>query len=167
MSLCDLRLHVVIRWVCVIRRDGKDIKNPRTGGRGLGKYHFRAAARFRMVGSRIFLRIRRFVGVTSNSSSVSMKSRHCSRERTLGGTSRSASSALEERVFVSCFFLHTFTSMSSLRPVWPTTIPAYTRSPGPINNVPRSWALNKPYVIASPASKAIRDPCLLYWISPL
>ena len=76
-----------------------------------------------MVGSRIFLRILKEEGVTSNSSSVSMNSSACSRLRTLGGVRRSASSALEERVLVSCFFFHTFNSMSSPRLFWPTTMP--------------------------------------------
>ena len=43
-----------------------------------------------MVGSRIFLRMRRLLGVTSKSSSVSMKSRHCSRLMILGGVSFNA-----------------------------------------------------------------------------
>lgn len=43
-----------------------------------------------MVGSRIFLRILKEEGVTSNSSSVSMNSSACSRLRTLGGVRRSA-----------------------------------------------------------------------------
>lgn len=62
----------------------------------------------------------------------------------LGGVSRSALSALEERVLVSCFFLQTLISISSLLPVCPTTMPLYTFSPGPINRIPRSWALYRP-----------------------
>ena len=121
----------------------------------------------RSVGSRIFFRIRRLSGVTSSSSSVSMKSSACSRLRILGGVRRKASSALDERVFVSCFFLQTLSSISSPFPFCPTTMPEYTFAPGPINKVPRSCALYRPYVIASPASNAIREPCLRYWISPL
>ena len=64
----------------------------------------RIAARLRMVGSRIFLRMRRELGVTSKSSSVSINSSACSKLKILGGVSLSASSALEERVLVSCFF---------------------------------------------------------------
>ena len=62
-------------------------------------------ARFLKVGSRIFLRIRRLLGVTSRSSSVSMNSRHCSRLKIRGGVSVRASSALEERVLVRCLGL--------------------------------------------------------------
>ena len=81
------------------------------------------AARFLMVGSRIFLRILSDFGVTSKSSSVSINSRACSKLKTFGGVRRSASSALEERVFVSCFFFHTFSSISSPFPFCPTIIP--------------------------------------------
>ena len=62
---------------------------------------------------RIVLRMRRFLGVTSSSSSSARNSRHCSRLICLGGTRRSASSEPEARMFVSCFFLHTLTVMSS------------------------------------------------------
>ena len=77
-----------------------------------------------MVGSRIFLRMRRLLGVTSRSSSVSMKSRHCSRLMILGGVSFKASSALLERVLVSFLVLQTLISMSSALGFCPTTIPA-------------------------------------------
>lgn len=80
----------------------------------------------------------------SNSSSVSINSRACSRLKILGGVKVSASSALEERVFVKCFFLQTLSSMSSGFALCPITMPAYTFSPEPIKSVPRSWALNKP-----------------------
>ena len=60
-------------------------------------------ALFLRVGSRIFFLILKFLGVTSRSSSVSMKSRHCSRLMSLGGVSLRASSELEERVLVSFF----------------------------------------------------------------
>ena len=81
---------------------------------------------------------------TSNNSSVSMNSRACSKLSTFLGERRSASSALDERVLVSCFFLHTLSSISSALPVCPITIPEYTFSPGPMNRVPRSCALYKP-----------------------
>lgn len=55
----------------------------------------RIAARFLMVGSRIFLRILKDFGVTSSSSSVSINSSACSKLKILGGVKRSASSALE------------------------------------------------------------------------
>ena len=74
-------------------------------------------------------------GIMNSSSSA------CSRLNTFGGVKRSASSALEERVLVSCFFLHTFNSISSPRLFCPTTIPEYTFSPGPIKRMPLSCAL--------------------------
>ena len=80
-------------------------------------------ALFLRVGSRIFFLIRRLVGVISRSSSVSMKSRHCSRLIIFGGTSFNASSALEERVFVNFFVLQTLISMSYAFGLCPTIIP--------------------------------------------
>ena len=41
-------------------------------------------------------------------------------------------------------FLQTFTVISSCLGDTPTTMPSYTFTPGPINSVPRSWALNRP-----------------------
>src|SRR5699024_12077440 len=72
-------------------------------------------SRFRSLESSCFLRIRRDFGVTSSSSSLSIKSSACSRDRIFGGVRRSASSAEEERVLVRCFVLQTFSSMSSAR----------------------------------------------------
>ena len=89
-------------------------------------------------------RIRRLFGVTSNSSSTSIKSRACSRLKILGGVNVRASSAEEDLVLVRCFFLQTLISISSALEEEPTTIPEYTFSPGPINKVPRSWAENRP-----------------------
>ena len=66
----------------------------------------------------LLLRIRRLSGVTSRSSSVSMKSRACSRLMIFcAEPDFNASSALEERVLVSCFVLQTLSSISSLRSV--------------------------------------------------
>ena len=62
----------------------------------------------------------------------------------VGGVSFKASSALEERVLVRCFVLHTFNSISSALPLCPITIPLYTFSPGPIKSVPRSCAEKRP-----------------------
>ena len=59
-------------------------------------------------------------------------------------TNTRSSSAEEERVFVRCFFLQTFNSISSDFPLCPITIPLYTFSPGPINKVPRSCAEKSP-----------------------
>ena len=73
------------------------------------------------------------------SSSVSMKSRASSRLKIrFGVVRRSASSAPEERVLVRCLVLQTFSSISSVLPFCPMTIPEYTFSPAPINKVPRS-----------------------------
>ena len=52
-----------------------------------------------------------------------MKSKHCSRLMIFGGTSFNASSALEERVFVSFYVLQTLISISSAFGLCPTTIP--------------------------------------------
>ncbi len=106
--------------------------------------YFFMPARFLSVGSRILLRILRLSGVTSSNSSTSIKSIACSRLKILGGTKVNASSAEEDLVFVRCFFLQTFNSMSSALEDDPTTIPEYTFSPGPINKVPLSWAENSP-----------------------
>ena len=108
-----------------------------------------------------------FSGVISSNSSVSINSNACSKLKIFGGDNFNASSDPEARVFVSFLLRHTLISISSVFPVCPMTIPPYTFSPGPTNNVPLSCALNRPYVIVSPASYAINDPCLRYWISPL
>ena len=63
------------------------------------------------------------LGRNLQKSSVSMKSSACSKLRIRGGVRVSASSAEEERVLVRCFFLHTFSSMSSAREHCPTTMP--------------------------------------------
>ena len=78
---------------------------------------------FLSSGSRIFLRIRKDCGVISRSSSVSMYSIACSRDSFLAGTSFSASSAPEDLVLVRCLVLQTFSSMSSLLPLYPMTMP--------------------------------------------
>lgn len=106
--------------------------------------YFLNPARFLKVGSKIRFRIRRFSGVTSKSSSTSIKSMACSKLKILGGTRVSASSAEEERVLVRCFFLHTLISISSAREEEPITMPEYTFSPDPINKVPRSCAEKRP-----------------------
>jgi hypothetical protein len=49
-----------------------------------------------------------------------------SRLNICGGMRRRASSLPEARVFVSCFFLQTFTFMSSLFGDQPTIMPSYT-----------------------------------------
>ena len=90
---------------------------------------FLKLALFLSVGSRILFLIRRLVGVTSRSSSLSMNSMHCSSDMILGGTRRRASSEAEVLVLVRCLVLHTLTSTSSLFPLVPITIPEYTLSP--------------------------------------
>ena len=84
---------------------------------------FLNAALLRSRGSRIRLRMRRLWGVTSRSSSQSIYSIACSRDRILGGVSFRASSALDDRVLVRCLVLQTFSSISSVFPFCPMTIP--------------------------------------------
>ena len=98
----------------------------------------------RWLWSRMRLRMRRFLGVTSRSSSSARNSMHCSRLICLGGVRRSASSLPAARILVSCLRRQTLTGMSSFLGDCPTTMPAYTGVPGPINSEPRSWALNRP-----------------------
>ena len=63
--------------------------------------------------SRMRLRMRRFSGVTSSSSSGARNSRQPSRLNLETGTRRRASSLPEARVLVRCFVLQTLTVMSS------------------------------------------------------
>jgi hypothetical protein len=53
-----------------------------------------------------------------------MNSSACSSESGRGGISRTSSSAVEERMFVSFFSFEAFTSRSSLRAFSPTTMPS-------------------------------------------
>ena len=99
------------------------ISKTKTNTKPKPNFYLLNPALFLIVGSKIFFLILSDSGVTSNNSSVSIKSRACSKLKILGGDKRKASSALDERVLVSCFFLHTLSSMSSPRPFWPTTIP--------------------------------------------
>ena len=78
-------------------------------------YLFLLAARRRWARSSSRLRMRRFLGVTSKSSSSLRNSRLASRLRTVGGVRRRASSLPEARMLVTCFFLHTFTSKMCIR----------------------------------------------------
>ena len=72
------------------------LKTEETGGSCQKRYkNYFIAALLRSLESSSFLRIRKETGVTSRSSSLSMKSRACSRERILGGVRRSASSEEE------------------------------------------------------------------------
>ncbi len=73
-----------------------------------------------------------------------MTSRHCSRLSIEWGVSLRASSELDDRVLVACFFLQTFTTRSSDFGLTPTIIPSYTSTPGPIKSLPRSWVLKSP-----------------------
>ena len=93
---------------------------------------------------RMVLRMRRFSGVTSSSSSSAQKLQTLLQTQTAGGTSRRASSEPAARILVICFFLQTFTAMSSPRGFSPTIMPSYTIVPGPMNSGPRSCALNRP-----------------------
>ena len=94
--------------------------------------------------SRMLLRRRRLLGVTSRSSSSARNSRHCSRLICLGGIRRRASSEPEARVLVRCFVRQTFTATSSDFGHTPTIIPAYTFVPGVMNIAPRSCAFQIP-----------------------
>ena len=103
-----------------------------------------ARSRMRAVASSKRLRIRRLLGVTSKISSSAKNSIQSSSVMRMGVTSRSASSLPELLVFVKCLRLQTLTTISSPRGFMPTTIPAYTGTPAPMNSVPRSCALNSP-----------------------
>src|SRR5699024_4916800 len=85
--------------------------------------YFALTCFMRSAWSRMRLRMRRLLGVTSRSSSSLKYSRHCSRLMTRGLVRRRASSEPAARMLVSCFFLQMFTDMSSLRLHWPTTMP--------------------------------------------
>ena len=90
-------------------------------------------ARFLMVGSENLLTdtqvcrsyFQQFVGIDEVQSLL--------RDRILGGVRRRASSALEERVLVSCFFLQTLISMSSPSGLTDDHT-GYTFSPGPMKS---------------------------------
>ena len=92
----------------------------------IGGYYFPfslEAMRRRSARSRISLRRRRLLGVTSRSSSSARNSRFCSRENFLGGTRRSASSEPDARMLETCFCLQTLTAMSSPLGFMPTIMP--------------------------------------------
>ncbi len=78
----------------------------------------------RMAPSRITLRRRTALGVTSTHSSSPMNSSACSSERESGGVRRSNSSAVEDRTLVSFLSLVGFTSISSARAFSPITMPS-------------------------------------------
>ena len=99
------------------------ISKTKTNTKPKPNFYLLNPALFLIVGSKIFFRILSDSGVTSNNSSVSIKSRACSKLKILGGDKRKASSALDERVLGGCFYLHTLRARSSPRPFWPTTIP--------------------------------------------
>src|SRR5258708_14076113 len=82
-----------------------------------------------------------FCGVTSTSSSLLMKSRDCSRLMMIGGVRRTAISAVEGRVLVFFFSLHTLTTISIGRAFKPHTLPSYTGVPGSMKVSPLSLAL--------------------------
>ena len=74
-------------------------------------YLFLDAMRILSVRDNIFLRKRRFWGVTSRISSSAKNSRHCSKDSLRGGTNRSASSEPDARILETCFFLQTLTDI--------------------------------------------------------
>ena len=63
-------------------------------------------------------------GVTSTHSSLLMNSSACSNDSGRGGISRTSSSAVDERMFVSFFSFVGFTSRSSARAFSPTITPS-------------------------------------------
>src|SRR5699024_1805063 len=142
------------------------------GGAGLGvdapgsaaaaRAHSPALARDlaleRSFGSRMTLRMRTVVGVTSTHSSSPVNSRDSSRVSRRGGTRFSKESEEAARMFVSFFSLVMFTSMSSLREFSPTTWPSYTSEVGSTKNEPRSWRLIIANGVTAPARSATREP---------
>src|SRR3990172_8744782 len=112
----------------------------------------------RRLASRIFFRMRTEEGVISTNSSSLMNSRAASRERTRGGTSRSASSAPAARMLVSFFSLQMLMSMSTGREFSPTIIPSYTCSPSPLKKIPRDCRWKMAYAVARPPPPAPGPP---------
>ena len=96
-----------------------------------------------------------------------MKSRDSSRLKVSGGLNRLVISAVDDRMLVSFFSLHTLIGISSLRACVPTIIPSYTEVPGSMNVSPRPWALISPYVTAVPFSEATSTPLVESFTSPV
>src|SRR5438309_7723348 len=103
-------------------------------------------------------RIRIPLGVTSTSSSSSMKSRHSSSDIWRGGTSFTVASSVEARMLVFCFCLVGLTSISPVRRLSPMIIPWYTATPGPVNGLPRSCTPCSPYATDIPVWLAVNTP---------
>ena len=101
-------------------------------------YFFLYCCFIRSSFERIFFLRRRLLGVTSRISSSLRNSMLCSRLRVEWGTSLSASSEPDARVFVICFFLHTLQTMSSFFAHSPQIMPSYTGTPGPMKSLPLS-----------------------------
>src|SRR4249919_1475463 len=95
-------------------------------------------ARLRSLSVRNFLRRRISFGVTSTSSSSSMKSSACSREYLIAGVSLIASSLPEARMLVSGLGLIALTVRSLSLEWMPISWPSYTWSPSAANRRPRS-----------------------------
>ena len=84
----------------------------------------RAASFLRISTSSTRLRMRRFFGVISSSSSSSMNSRHSYSDSAFMEVSFMAVSAPAAlRMEVRCFWRQTLTSMSPVREFWPTIMP--------------------------------------------
>src|SRR5690348_7739854 len=94
--------------------------------------------RGRLFDGSTFFRRRMVFGVISTYSSSAMNSMACSRLSSLCGINRIASSAVEDRMFVSFFSFVTFTSISCSRVFSPTIMPSYTSLAGPMKSSPRS-----------------------------
>ena len=85
------------------------------GGYFCGLHDYCFAARFRSFASRYRLRSRNDFGVTSKSSSSSIKSIHCSKLNCVNGVNCTVPSDDLERMLVKCLALQTLISMSSWR----------------------------------------------------
>jgi hypothetical protein len=97
-------------------------------------------------------------GVTSISSSSSIYSSASSSVISRGGSKRKASSVAVVRMLESFFSFVMFTSMSPDRALSPTTMPAYTGSPGFTNISARSWSPKIAYATAIPSRSATMTP---------
>src|SRR6478735_6140071 len=124
------------------------------------------AVRARSPASRITLRMRTLLGVTSTHSSSRQNSRHCSSESFFGGMTFSKLSEVAERMLVCCFSLVMLTSMSSAREFSPTIMPSYTSVVGSTNMTPRSCSEVMAYAVAAPLRSATSEPLLRLRISP-
>src|SRR5690606_17531382 len=112
-------------------------------------------ARLRSLSVSSFLRRRISFGVTSTSSSSSMKSSACSRVNFSAGVSLIASSLPEARMLVSGLVLIALTVRSLSLEWMPVSWPSYTRSPSASNRRQRSSCRPRASAGVRPATLAI------------